>query len=55
MTLVLDSSKPEEVRNLLKSKLNSTTKSGNLSSHYGKLKRNLDGLTYQKEVRKDED
>jgi hypothetical protein len=28
---------------------------GNLSNHFGKLKRNLDGLEYQLEIRKNED
>jgi hypothetical protein len=30
-------------------------KASSLKSHFGKLKRNIDGLTYQKQVRSGED
>ena len=36
-------------------KLNKDSKKGNIAKHFGKLKRNIDGLTYQTEQRKNED
>ena len=44
----------KEIDSLLKKKMESNL-DGNLSKHFGKLKRNIDGLKYQLEVRKDED
>jgi hypothetical protein len=35
-------------------KLKQSTKTGNLTKHFGKLKRNLDGLAYQNSVRRNE-
>ncbi|WP_170039462.1 hypothetical protein [Polaribacter gangjinensis] len=55
MTLVIDSSNPENISQLLKEKLKRKPKKGNISKHFGKLKRNIDGLNYQIEVRKNED
>ena len=43
----------KEIDSLLEKK-ESTTK-GNLSKHFGKLKRNIDGLEFQLEIRKNED
>ena len=36
-------------------KKESSTAKGNLSKHFGKLKRNIDGLEFQLEIRKNED
>jgi hypothetical protein len=44
----------KEIVNLLEQRQKSLPK-GNLSKHFGKLKRNIDGLEYQIEVRKNED
>ena len=44
----------KEIDNLLKKKEKSNSE-GNLSKHFGKLKRNIDGLEYQLEIRKNED
>ncbi|WP_185963947.1 hypothetical protein [Flavobacterium restrictum] len=44
----------KEIESFLEKKEKSVSK-GNLSVHFGKLKRNLDGLEYQLEKRKNED
>jgi hypothetical protein len=44
----------KSIIDFLEKRKNSTVK-GNLSNHFGKLKRNIDGLNYQLEVRKNED
>lgn len=44
----------KEIESFLEKKGKPASK-GNLSSHFGKLKRNLDGLEYQLEIRKNED
>jgi hypothetical protein len=49
MVIELKEIKPENVRELLR-KIKQTPKK-TLSGHFGKLKRGLDGLTYQKSVR----
>jgi hypothetical protein len=36
---------------LLSQKVNTVQSKGNLEKHYGKLKRGIDGLQYQKELR----
>lgn len=51
MTLTLDKSNSKEVAKQLIEKKNQGKKSGNLSQHFGKLKRNLDGLQYQLAMR----
>jgi hypothetical protein len=45
----------KEIDILLEKKEKSTISKGNLSNHFGKLKRNIDGLDYQLEIRKNED
>jgi hypothetical protein len=55
MTIIIDKSNAKEVSKILKEKLNKSTKKGNLTIHYGKLKRNVDGLAYQNSVRENED
>ena len=54
MTLVIDKNNSKSITTLLSSKLKKELKKGNLSKHFGKLKRNIDGLKYQIEIRKDE-
>jgi hypothetical protein len=44
----------KEIDSLLEKKEKAVSK-GNLSKHFGKLKRNIDGLEYQTEARKNED
>jgi hypothetical protein len=44
----------KEIETLLEKREKSNSK-GNLSKHFGKLKRNIDGLEYQLEIRKNED
>ncbi len=55
MTVVINKSNSKNIEKILTSKLKKVSKKGNLSSHFGKLKRNLDGLNYQLEIRKNED
>jgi hypothetical protein len=54
MTLIIDSSNSKEIDKILSEKLRKTPSKGNLSKHFGKLKRNIDGLEYQKNIREDE-
>lgn len=54
MTLVIDKSNAKNLDTILNEKLNKVSKKGNLSKHFGKLKRNIDGLGYQFELRKNE-
>ncbi|MCZ8197636.1 MAG: hypothetical protein O9267_08515 [Flavobacterium sp.] len=55
MTVVIDKTNSKNVSKILTEKLNKVSKKGNLAKHFGKLKRNIDGLKYQTEIRKDED
>ena len=56
MTLVINKSQSvKEIRLLLEKKLSNANTKGNLMKHFGRLKRNLDGLKYQQEIRKNED
>jgi len=45
----------KEIDTLLEKNEKSYSNEGNLSKHFGKLKRNIDGLEYQLETRKNED
>lgn len=55
MTVVIDKSNQSNTSKILKEKLKKSRKNGNLSTHFGKLKRNLDGLNYQVSIRENED
>ena len=55
MTVVIDQTNLKDTSKILSKKLKKTPKSGNLSKHFGKLKRNIDGLDYQILVRENED
>lgn len=55
MTVTIDKSNLKNTSKILKEKLKKSTKKGNLSKHFGKLKRNIDGLEYQNSARENED
>ena len=55
MTVVIDKSNLKNTSKILKEQLNKSRKTGNLSKHFGKLKRKLDGLNYQLSLRENED
>ncbi len=54
MTVTIDKKNAKEISKILNEKLKTPKKSGSLVKHFGKLKRNIDGLTYQQEVRENE-
>jgi hypothetical protein len=54
MTITVGKNSNKEIAKILEEKLKKTGKSGNLEKHFGKLKRNLDGLEYQSEIRENE-
>ncbi len=54
MTLLIDKNNSKNIAALLSSKLKKEPKKGNLAKHFGKLKRNIDGLKYQIELRENE-
>jgi len=55
MTLRIDKDNSRDIAKLLTKKLKESKEKGNLAKHYGKLKRNLDGLKYQMAIRDNED
>lgn len=55
MTLVIDKNNAKDTAKILSEKLKKIRKKGNLVNHFGKLKRNIDGLVYQNNVRENED
>lgn len=57
MTVIIDKTNLQNITKILAAKLKKTSgkKRGNLAKHYGKLKRNLDGLDYQTAMRENED
>ncbi len=54
MTITIRGKNAKEVSKILSEKLRRPKKSGGLARHFGKLKRKIDGLTYQQEVRENE-
>lgn len=54
MTVTIVRSNVKNIAKIHKQKLKKPSKKGNLSKHYGKLKRNIDGLAYQNSVRENE-
>jgi hypothetical protein len=54
MTIIITKNNSKDVSKILDKKLGSPKKNGNLAKHFGKLKRNLDGLSYQLELRDNE-
>lgn len=55
MALLIDKKNAKDLKRILNSELKKEPKKGNLSKHFGKLKRAIDGLKYQMEIRKNED
>jgi hypothetical protein len=55
MTLIIDKSNLKNTAKILNEKLKKSGKKGNLTKHFGKLKRNIDGLSYQISIRENED
>ena len=55
MTVVIDKNNSKNISKILAEKLKKTKKEGNLAKHFGKLKRNIDGLKYQILIRENED
>lgn len=55
MAVVIDKSNSKNITKILREKLKKTSSAGNLKKHFGKLKRNIDGLNYQTLMRENED
>lgn len=55
MAVVIDKKNAKNIPKILSEKLNKTQKNGNLKAHFGKLKRNIDGMNYQIAIRENED
>jgi hypothetical protein len=55
MTIVINKSNLKNTSKILSEKLRKAKKKGNLSRHFGKLRRNIDGLEYQTSIRENED
>lgn len=56
MTLVIDKNNSKKASEILSKKLKKRKRTeGNLAKHYGKLKRNIDGVKYQIAIRENED
>lgn len=55
MTITVNKKDSKKSINELQEKLKNKTNKGNLAKYFGKLKRNIDGLKYQKEMRINED
>lgn len=55
MTVVIDKENSKNLAKILADKLKKPSKKGNLVKHFGKLKRNIDGLKYQTTIRENED
>ena len=55
MTVIIDKSNSDNIFKILKEKLKKSPSKGNLTKHFGKLKRNIDGLKYQTAIRENED
>ena len=54
MTVIINKDNANNTSKILVDRINKTKKTGNLNKHFGKLKRNIDGLDFQKKLRKDE-
>ncbi len=52
MTITVNKKNKDDLKKILKEKKG---QSGKLQKHFGKLKRKLDGLDYQTEIRENED
>lgn len=54
MTITFNKKDAKKSVNELQEKLKNKSDKGNLAKYFGKLKRNIDGLKYQKEMRVNE-
>ena len=54
MTVIIKKNNSANTSKILIEKLKKSKKKGNLEKHFGRLKRELDGLEFQQQVRKDE-
>ena len=55
MTITINKKNKDDLKKILKEKKDQIDQSGKLQKHFGKLKRKLDGLDYQTEIRENED
>ncbi len=55
MILIIDKSNSKDTSKILNELLKKSSKMGNLTKHFGILKRGVDGLKYQISVRENED
>lgn len=55
MIVIIDKSNRKDTSKILNIQFKKIPKTGNISKHFGKLKRNIDGLKYQVSVRNHED
>jgi CRISPR/Cas system-associated protein Cas10 (large subunit of type III CRISPR-Cas system) len=54
MTLIIDKNNSKNTERLLSDLLKKKSKKGNLTKYFGVLKRDIDGLQYQMEIRENE-
>jgi hypothetical protein len=55
MIVIIDKSNRKNTSKILSEIFKKSPKTGNIAKHFGKLKRNIDGLKYQVSMRKNED
>ncbi len=55
MTIVVNKKGSKNLKKLLSEKVKKSSANGNLSKHFGQLKRDIDGLEYQLLIRENED
>ena len=55
MTIVVNKKGLNNLKKLLSEKVKKSSVNGNLSKHFGQLKRDIDGLEYQLLIRENED
>ena len=55
MIVIINKSNRKNTSKILSEVFKKSPKTGNIAKHFGKLKRNIDGLKYQVSMRKNED
>lgn len=55
MAVIIHKKNSANTSKILSAKLKKKQNNGNLKKHFGKLKRNIDGISYQTAIREDED
>lgn len=55
MIVIIDKSNRKNTSKILSEIFKKSPKTGNIAKHFGKLKRNIDGLKYQVSMRRNED